>query len=63
MLTADEAKEMKDALSDALQTKDEIYHDQIDDTEYKHEISFGIYRDDNMHTFNQRVQRLIKDDT
>ena len=63
MLTAVEAKELRDAISDSLQKMNESYHTHVDDKEYEHEITFAIYTTDNINTFHERVQRLITNDS
>jgi len=62
MLTPEEAAELRDTL-DCLLTPPYKNHSHISDINYQREITVAIYTPDNIGSFAESVQRLIKDNS
>jgi len=60
-LTPDEAERLRGRLERLLLNADE-HHTHLEDGDLKHEITVTIYRDDNLHTYDQRSRKLILED-
>jgi hypothetical protein len=62
-LTKAEASELRDTLDALLNNSDKDgYHLHLNDDDYLREVTFSIYSEKNINTFNARIQRLLKED-
>lgn len=62
LLTTEEATELRDDLGKMLQKNQSNEHAHINDKEYIHEITFAIYKDGEIDSYNERTKTLIVKD-
>jgi len=60
-LTPGEAEELIFYLQQLVADSND-HHVHFEDNEYKHELTVTIYREDNIHTYDERSRKLILDD-
>jgi hypothetical protein len=60
LLTRSEAQELRDSL-DLLLRDGKGQHAHVPDEDFKKEITIAIYTPENLDEFNQRYQKLIKE--
>jgi hypothetical protein len=61
-LTVDEAQEIWDSLEDLLNKfQNDADHAHINDADYSHEITFCLYNENNLNSFNTRAKKIIRD--
>lgn len=61
-LTPEEAKELRDALSQLLDRPDNN-HIHVSDPTFEREITVAVYTADNLEYFTERVRRLVEKET
>lgn len=61
LLTKTEAEELRDSLESVLANRREN-HAHIPSEDFRKEITVAVYDEENIHTFNERCQRLIRED-
>jgi hypothetical protein len=62
LLTRAEAGELRDSI-EAILKGDEGNHAHIPSEDFQKEITVALYDETNISTFNERCQRLIKEDS
>lgn len=60
-LTKSEASELRDSLK-ALLERNGVGHEHVDSEDFQKEITVAVYDDDDVTQFDQRSQRLIRED-
>lgn len=61
--TKTEALEMLDIIEELLKNLNtDGYHLHLNDEDFSHEITFSIYSEKNIKSFNKRTQRLLEED-
>lgn len=63
LLTYQEACEVKDDLERLVSSNQQMNHSHISDAELKREITFSIYNKENMDKYQERIKRLIIQET
>ena len=58
-LTKDEAKELRDTLTDLLVEGKTGNHAHINDLDYEHELTVLIYDEGNVDSLNERSKKII----
>jgi hypothetical protein len=62
-LTKAEASELLDTIEELIKNSDKDgYHLHLNDEEYSHEVTFSIYSEKNIKSYNARTQRLLIED-
>ncbi len=64
-LTPQEAERMLGALQDLMEDLPDgnLHHVHLNDADYQREITVTVYTEENMHQFDQRSRKLIREGT
>ena len=58
-LTKDEAKELRNTLTDLLVEEKQGNHAHINDLDYEHELTVLVYDEGNVDSLNERSKKII----